>query len=250
MKIDRRKSYYILLDTETCNTRTVDGKLDMSDVLVYDICWAVVDKKGNVYRTGAYLVDEIFNEEQELMASAYYATKIPEYLEQIANGERVVERWYKIRRQLVADMELFNTNIIIAHNARFDYNALNTTTRWLSKSKYRTFIRGAEWWDTLRMARQTIAKQKMYRHFCEEYNFLTATGRLKLTAEVLYRYITFDIAFEEEHKGLEDVMIEKEIFAHCMRQHKPMRKKCFAQGLTKESKQVIIVIEIKEREMI
>ena len=207
MKIDRRKSYYILLDTETCNTRMVDGKLDMSDVLVYDICWAVVDKKGNVYKTGAYLVDEIFNEEQELMASAYYAKKIPEYLEQIAKGERVVERWYKIRRELVADMEMFNTNIIIAHNARFDYNALNTTTRWLSKSKYRTFVRGAEWWDTLRMARQTIAKQKMYKHFCEEHNFLTATGRLKLTAEVLYRYITFDIAFKEEHKGLEDVMI-------------------------------------------
>ena len=131
MKIDRRKSYYILLDTETCNTRMVDGKLDMSDVLVYDICWAVVDKKGNVYKTGAYLVDEIFNEEQKLMASAYYAKKIPEYLEQIAKGERVVERWYKIRRELVADMEMFNTNIIIAHNARFDYNALNTTTRWL-----------------------------------------------------------------------------------------------------------------------
>lgn len=232
MKIDRRKSYYILLDTETCNTRTVDGKLDMSDVLVYDICWAVVDKKGNVYRTGAYLVDEIFNEEQELMASAYYATKIPEYLEQIAKGERVVERWYKIRRELVADMELFNTNIIIAHNARFDYNALNTTTRWLSKSKYRTFIRGAEWWDTLRMARQTIAKQKMYKHFCEEHDFLTATGRIKMTAEVLYRYITFDITFEEQHKGLEDVMIEKEIFAKCMAQHKAMEKKLFSKPFT------------------
>ena len=53
VKIDKRKSYYILLDTETCNTRTVNGKLDTSDVLVYDICCAVVDKKGNVYKTGA-----------------------------------------------------------------------------------------------------------------------------------------------------------------------------------------------------
>ena len=229
MKIDRRKSYYILLDTETCNTRMVDGKLDMSDVLVYDICWAIVDKKGNVYKTGAYLVDEIFNEEQELMASAYYAKKIPEYIEQIAKGERVVERWYKIRRELVADMEMFNTNIIIAHNARFDYNALNTTTRWLSKSKYRTFIRGAEWWDTLRMARQTIAKQKMYKHFCEEHDFLTATGRLKLTAEVLYRWITKNVDFVESHTGLEDVLIEKEIFSYFVRQGflKKIEKTCF-----------------------
>ena len=84
----------------------------------------------------------------------------------------------------------------------------------------------------MRMARQTIAKQKMYKHFCEEHNFLTATGRLKLTAEVLYKYITFDIAFEEEHKGLEDVMIEKEIFAKCMAQHKAMEKRLFSKPFT------------------
>ena len=232
MKIDRRKSYYILLDTETCNTRTVDGKLDTSDVLVYDICWAVVDKKGTVYKTGAYLVDEIFNEEVELMQSAYYSRKIPEYLEQIDKGERVVEKWYKIRRQLVADMEEFGTNVLIAHNARFDYNALNTTTRWLSKSKYRTFVRGAEWWDTLKMARQTIAKQKMYEHFCYENGYVTKTGRVSTTAENLYKYITFDLTFVEEHKGLEDVMIEKEIFAKCMAQHKVMEKKLFSKPFT------------------
>lgn len=232
MKIDRRKNYYILLDTETCNTRTVDGKLDTSDVLVYDICWAVVDKKGTVYKTGAFLVDEIFNDEQTLMETAYYAKKIPEYLEQIATGERVVEKWYKIRRQLVADMEEFDTNILIAHNARFDYNALNTTTRWLTKSKYRTFIKGVEWWDTLKMARQTIAKQKMYEYFCIENELLTKTGRLSQTAENLYKYITFDLTFVEEHKGLEDVMIEKEIFAKCMAQHKPMEKKLFSKPFT------------------
>ena len=232
MTIDRRKNYYILLDTETCNTRTVDGKLDTSDTLVYDICWAVVDKKGNVYKTGAYLVDEIFNGEKTLMETAYYAKKIPEYLEQIDNGERVVEKWYKIRRQLVADMEEFDTNILIAHNARFDYNALNTTTRWLSKSKYRTFVKGAEWWDTLRMAKQTIAKQEMYKHFCFENGYTTKTGRVSTTAEVLYKYIIFDLTFKEEHKGLEDVMIEKEIFAKCMAQHKPMEKKLFSKPFT------------------
>lgn len=227
MKIDRRKKYYILLDTETCNTRVdANGKMDMRDVLVYDICWAVVDKMGNVYKTGAFLVREIFSHEIELMNSAYYARKILEYLEQIEQGERVVASWFEIRKQLVADMEMFGTNILIAHNARFDYNALNSTTRWITKSRYRTFVK-AEWWDTMKMAKTTICKQSMYRVFCEQNGFLTKTGRLKMTAEVLYRYIEYDVAFVEEHKGLEDVMIEKEIFAKCMRQHKPMEKKLF-----------------------
>ena len=93
MKIDRRKSYYILLDTETCNTRMVDGKLDMSDVLVYDICWAVVDKKGNIYKTGAYLVDEIFNEEQELMATADTLEELFEKFKNLCNTRHEDEEY-------------------------------------------------------------------------------------------------------------------------------------------------------------
>ena len=53
------------------------------------------------------------------------------------------------------------------------------------------------------------------------------TPQVRLTAEILYRYITGDDNFVESHTGLEDVMIEKEIFKACMAKHKPMRKKLF-----------------------
>jgi hypothetical protein len=49
-------------------------------------------------------------------------------------------------------------------------------------------------------------------------------GRVRATAEILYRYITLNTDFIEDHTGLEDVLIEKEIFAKCMAQHKKMRK--------------------------
>lgn len=46
--MDKRKTYYIGIDTETCNGRIdVDGKLNLTDSLVYDIGWAVVDKIKN-----------------------------------------------------------------------------------------------------------------------------------------------------------------------------------------------------------
>jgi hypothetical protein len=48
-----------------------------------------------------------------------------------------------------------------------------------------------------------------------------------LTAEILYRYITGDDNFTESHTGLEDVLIEKEIFKKCMAWHRPMQKKLF-----------------------
>ena len=57
-----------------------------------------------------------------------------------------------------------------------------------------------------------------------------ATPRPRLTTEVLYRYITGDLQFEESHTGLEDVMIEKDILAYCFRQHKKMNRLCFARG--------------------
>ena len=47
--------------------------------------------------------------------------------------------------------------------------------------------------------------------------------RPQMKAEVIYRYITGNNTFIESHTGLEDCMIEKEIFAKCCRQHKKMR---------------------------
>ena len=83
-------------------------------------------------------------------------------------------------------------------------------------------------YDSLKMARDTIVKQKTYRKFCEKYGYFTKTGQLKATAEVLYRYISGQHDFTEEHQGLDDVLIEVAISAKCFAQHKPMRKLLFA----------------------
>ena len=39
----------------------------------------VVDKKGNVYKTCSFVNADIFLDEKDLMQSAYYANKIPQY---------------------------------------------------------------------------------------------------------------------------------------------------------------------------
>ena len=225
-KIDRRRTYIMMLDTETCNTRTDEnGKLDMRDVLVYDKGWEVIDKHGNVYEKKSYIAREIFFGMSDVMTSAYYANKIPKYLEEIAKGERVVASFYEIRKDFLDTMKRYNTNIICAHNSRFDYNALNTTQRYLTKSQYRYYFPyGTEVWDTLKMARSVVAKTPTYKRFCEENGYMTKNNQVKLTAEILYRYITRDNEFVESHTGLEDVDIERQILAYCFRKHKAMKK--------------------------
>ena len=228
-KIDRRRTYLIMGDTETCNTRMENGKLDMRDVLVYDFGFAVCDKQGRVYEKHSFIIKEIFFGMKDLMKTSYYADKLPQYYEEIRNGKRKVVSLYEARQILANVMKEYNTNIFVAHNARFDDNALKVTERYTTKSKYRYFLPfGTEVWDTMKMASDTICKQKTYKKFCEENGYLTKNGQVRKTAEILYRYITKNNDFTESHTGLEDVMIEKEILAHCFRQHKAMRKKLYA----------------------
>ena len=219
-KIDRRKSYFVVFDTETAN--------GLDDPIVYDLGFAVVDKKGTVYETNSLIIREVFYGMKDLMKSAYYADKIPKYEEEISNGQRKVVSLYEARKIFQDVCKKYNVKACIAHNARFDYRSTSKTQRYLTKSKYRFFLPyGIELWDTMKMANDTICKQVHYKEFCYNNGYLTKNGRVRKTAEILYRYISGEHDFNEEHTGLADVLIEKEIFAHCIKQHKPMRKLAF-----------------------
>lgn len=225
MKIDKRKKYYMVLDTETC---PIDRELEdvtPTNMLVYDIGYTITDKKGNVYRTGSYIVSDIFfGEFYTKMQSSYYADKIPKYMEQIAKGERVVKTWKQISFILRKVLEEFDINVVVAHNARFDYGVLRNTKDYLEEYPMLPYV---EWWDTLKMARSILKERKSYKRFCEDNNYMTKNNQCRFTAEVIYRYLTNDLEFEESHTGLEDTLIEKDILAFCIKQHKKMDKLLF-----------------------
>ena len=227
-KIDRRHIYGICLDTETANTIMAEtGRLDRTSTLFYDLGFKVIDTHGRNYgKEFSFVNSDIFVHEAELMQSAYYAKKIPQYKEDLANGTRTLATTYEIRKALCDVIKEYDCKFVVAHNARFDYNALNNTQRWTTKSKYRYFLPyGLEWWDTLKIARSVMGKMPSYRKFCEKNGYLTKSGRCRFTAEICYRFITKDTTFKESHTGLEDVNIESEILAYCHRQHKVMKKK-------------------------
>ena len=218
--MDKRKNYYLVLDTETANT--------MDDPLCYDVGGVVIDKTGKVYESFSFVIYEIFYLCGDLMNSAYYANKIPMYHAQIADGSRKVVRMETARRRIADICREYNVKAIIAHNAPFDYRSTATTMRYITSSAKRYFLPyGVELWDSLKMATDTICKQKSYCKYCAENGFVKANGKPRATAEILYKYISGDVDYNEEHTGLADCMIEKEIFVQCMRQHKKMRKKAF-----------------------
>lgn len=199
----------IVLDTETTNS--------LECPFMYDIGWSVCDTDGTVYLSRSFVVEEIFMD-LELMASAYFADKRSQYWDDIINGSRIMARLYTIRAQLCEDCKAFDISIISAHNASFDYRAMQYTQRFLTCSRFRWFVPfGIEMWDTLKMARKVFGKDEEYKRFCVENGYLNPNKSVKLTAEILYRYITKNYDFVEAHTGLKDVQIEKEIFAECWR---------------------------------
>ena len=139
-KIDKRKTYILVVDTETANgTVTKEGKTDFRDCQVYDFGYAVIDKSGNVYDTGSFVNSQIF-EKNYLMESAYYAEKIPQYKEDIKSGKRILTDWFTIKQEVKRICDLYNIKAICAHNAAFDVRACNSTQRYLTKSKFRYFF--------------------------------------------------------------------------------------------------------------
>ena len=200
---------YIVLDTETTNS--------LEDPIAYDIGFAVIDENGKVYAKFSFVVAEVFLD-KELMANAYFVDKIPQYWKDIEDGERELRKLSTIRQTLNRVCEEFEVEAIIAHNARFDYRSTAITQRYLTSSKYRYFLPyGVELWDSLKMAREVFKNDEEYAEFCYKNDYLTSRGVRRYTAEILYRFITNDNSFIESHTGLEDVMIEKDIFVECMR---------------------------------
>ena len=212
-----KKTYFLVVDVETANST--------DDALVYDLGYAVVDRFGNVYETASFVISDIFQDEADLMSSAYYAEKIPQYLEGIAAHDFIVTNFYQARKAILAVMEKYGITEVCAYNASFDRNALNTTQRWLTKSKYRYFFPyGTQINCIWHMACQVICTQKRYRKFCETNGFVKPSGNLHTNAEAVYAYMTKDATFDESHTGLADVLIEVQIMAKCFAQHKKMDK--------------------------
>ena len=198
----------IMLDTETTNS--------LDDPICYDVGYRVFDLAGNVYEEASMVNADIFLD-KEFMSTAYYAEKIPSYWRDIWEKRRELLSWKVIKGRIWEAIKRNGVTIVAAHNARFDYRALHLTQRYITTSRWRWVLPwGVTWYDTLKMAREVFKADENYRPWCEERGYITANNQVRLTAEVIYRYITGDESFTEAHTGLEDVKIETEIFKYCL----------------------------------
>ena len=217
MKLDKRKKYIMVLDVETTNN---DMTSKFNDGLVYDIGFGIYDQKGNTYCERSYCIKEIF-EDKELMNSAYYKDKIPKYYEELKQGKRETKTALQTRKIIKQAIEYFNIKEVYAYNANFDNTTLNNTIRYLTGSFVRWYLPyGVNIYCIWHIACQVLGTQKTFQF----ENVRNENGNLKTSAERMFAYISQNEDFEEEHIGLADVRIEKEILIRCLKSHKKINK--------------------------
>ena len=87
-KIDKRRNYGIILDTETAGT--------LEEPLFYEIGWIITDSKGRYYKEREFINKDVFYGMYELMKTCYYHEKLPEYIDRIRAHEIEVKTTYEI----------------------------------------------------------------------------------------------------------------------------------------------------------
>lgn len=212
MIINLNDRYILILDVETAN--------DTTDAIVYDIGGMILDTwTGKICENFSFVIRDTFVYDRALVNQAYYAEKIPEYVNDIRAKKRTMINFMDARGYILNFMKKYNCHTVAAYNCAFDRNALNTTMRYLTKSKYRWFFPFKTKFVCIwNMACSTICQTSEYKTFAETHRFYSNYGKnYRTSAEVVYAFLTNDPSFKEEHKGLDDTIIEKSIFCECLK---------------------------------
>ena len=230
--MDRRKNYYIVLDTEGLGLNDKKNKV-YGRQRSYDIGYVIVDKKGNIQKTFNALTKEIFGD-LELMSTAYFADKMVDYEDMVSNKEITIRLFRNIVNELKRDLKKWNIKGILAYNVEYDINALVETAQYTlhnapkltfektKNGKYRPLFEKylqklldtkVEFYDIWTMACMSLCQQKTFLANAK----YTPKGNIITNAETVYQYITDNADFIEEHTALADAQIESEILARIFR---------------------------------
>ena len=189
----------LVLDTETIN---------LEKQFVYDLGYTIADADGNVVARKSYVISQVFNN-KELFATGYYSNKMPLYESRLKSGYSKKVGWGHAMRYLANDIKKYGITEIYAYNSKFDTKAIAFMCGWFNVVNP---LGDKEILDIMDFIKP-ITNTKEYKDFCKENGYMTKHKypQPQKKAETLYRYLTDNVDYEEEHTGLEDSLIELEI---------------------------------------
>lgn len=221
-----KKNIYCTFDTEATAKQ-----------LIYNLGYVIHNRKGEILTRGEWVISDIYNSPEVL--TAYYADKLPLYNERIKAGLSVVT-FKQMIDELKYIMRKYKVNKMSAYNANYDINALFKTAVYTDNNianvtNCREYIAtkflNVEIIDIYPFAVHTLLNTNKYFNWvCNQIlngipvdYFFTEAGNLRTGAENVYKYITNEPHFIEEHTALSDSIIETQILTKCFKTHKLKR---------------------------
>lgn len=198
---------YLVLDTETTG--------GLGNPLAYDVGGVVVDASGYIWERFHWAALEIIGN-PALMATAFYAEKMPLYWEEVSAGNIQPLHFSDILRRLTGLCDFHNIQAIAAYNAGFDLRSMSATCDRLFDNK-NWLNRDIPIWDIWAGACTSVLDTAKFCRWACTNGEVSDKGNPRTSAEVCFRYITGQTSFCEEHTGGRDAEIEAAILVALLR---------------------------------
>lgn len=210
-----RTEKFIVLDVE-----------GMSGKRPYNVGYIIADRTGKIYKKHSFafpccIWENIVESLRIDQAVEMTHRNIEEILQDADKPRR--KRKYKsvsiseFAKQFAKEIERYQIKRVFAYNVAFDKKAIFNL---IGENAFNNLH--VQWCDIVSGILTTKLLTKRYVKWCFTNGFTTPTGIASYKAEVVYRYLTGNLDFEEEHTGLADVLIEFEILLTAFKAHKAL----------------------------
>lgn len=194
----------VVFDTETTN---------LEKPFCYNIGYVIADTETRqVLLRRDYVVEQVWHNPM-LFTTAYYADKREIYVNRMKARKVIMDKYGYITQTMIRDFKAFDVQIAFAYNSPFDTKVFNYNCEWF---KCNNPFDNIPIHDIRGFVHKFLAFTTEYQTFCDMHEYFTESGNYSTTAETVYRYISDNIDFNEEHTALADSEIELEILLHCL----------------------------------
>ena len=214
---------FIVLDTEGVNIGKPKNPNNIGETThFYDFGFTVANREGEMLDKFSFVNVDIFND-YELMKSAYYADKLPQYHEGMGDlwiPASTLEIWNTFCKCVVD----YGVRDIWAYNARYDRDCVNNTILRASNGFRRFFAPyGTRYRDIWDYAGSTVCNTSRYVKWCRDNGFVSKNGNPNTTADTVGKYLRGDMEYQECHTALSDAEDETAILLAAMKRHQKAR---------------------------
>lgn len=201
---------FLVMDTETTG--------GLGHPLAYDVGGVVMEENGYIVERFHWAVLEIIGN-PVLMATAFYAEKMPLYWQEVYRGNIRPLGFADILRKVTALVDFHDISAIAAYNAGFDNRSMKNTCAALFEND-NWLNRNVPIWDIWAGACNSVLNTEKFIRWAVKAGHISPKGNPRTSAEVCFQYITGNTKFLEEHTGGRDAEIEAAILAAILRRKK------------------------------